>query len=118
MSSVKRQDTRGKRTGIWGKWQGETGKIKMQEALDVEEVARCKTRHRKRQGQAKKSKASRGKAPWFYFFQVITYDLLPTSLNADFTGFFFPSGFGVWKRKNRSECFRIWFCRKASPGIE
>ena len=48
MSSVKRQDTRGKRTGIWGKWQGATGKIKMQEALDVEEVARCKTRHRKK----------------------------------------------------------------------
>ena len=39
------------------------------------------------------------KAPWFYFFHVITYDLLPTFLKADFTVFFFPSGFGVWKKK-------------------
>ena len=39
------------------------------------------------------------KAPWFYFFHVITYDLLRTFLIADFTGFFFPSGFGVWKKK-------------------
>ena len=40
------------------------------------------------------------KGVWFLFFPVITYVLLPSSPMADFTGFFFPSGFGVGK-KNR-----------------
>ena len=35
----------------------------------------------------------------FLFFQVITYVLLPSSPEPDFTVFFFPSGFGAGKKK-------------------
>ena len=50
-------------------------------------------------------KSGCGKGVWFYFFPVITYNLLPSSLEDDFTVFFFPSGSGGVKKKNRQPNF-------------
>ena len=36
---------------------------------------------------------------WFYFFHVITYDLLPSFLKDDFTVFFFLRDLGFGKKK-------------------
>ena len=47
----------------------------------------------------KDKSGNRDKAPWFYFFHVITYDLLPTFLKADFTVFFFLRDLGFGKKK-------------------
>ena len=60
MPTVKRQNSICKKKGALGKWQGATGKIYKREARDVKEVARCKARHRVRQGKTKKSKAGQG----------------------------------------------------------